>query len=226
VRGNEAFAYSWHKRLVEEMLARYRSSTRNCSRWCSASAPSSARRCATRSPPVREAAPDRHPRRRQPLRLHLGPGRGRRHAARPSSAGHRHLQRGRRRRAHDPRDRREAWASAAWCCRPAAAAALRLLKALGLTQYGPEQVDFLRYRPVLDNRRLKREFGYVPQLSSAQVFDLWRKSRSADGACTLPARRVVVTGAAGGLGAALCRRFAAAGARIVALDRDAAGCRD
>jgi NAD(P)-dependent dehydrogenase (short-subunit alcohol dehydrogenase family) len=34
---------------------------------------------------------------------------------------------------------------------------------------------------------------------------------------------VVVTGAAGGIGAALCRRFARAGARVAALDRDAAG---
>ncbi|MDP2135435.1 MAG: SDR family oxidoreductase [Sulfuritalea sp.] len=56
-------------------------------------------------------------------------------------------------------------------------AALWLLKMLGLTQYGPEQIDFLRYRPVLDNRRLKEEFGYVPQLSSAEAFELWRRSR-------------------------------------------------
>ena len=56
-------------------------------------------------------------------------------------------------------------------------AALWLLKKPGLTQYGPEQVDFLRYRPVLDNRRLKEEFGYVPRLSSAEVFDLWWESR-------------------------------------------------
>ena len=56
-------------------------------------------------------------------------------------------------------------------------AALWLLKPLGLTQYGPEQVDFLRYRPVLDNRRLKKEFGYVPKLSSAEVFEQWRASR-------------------------------------------------
>lgn len=56
-------------------------------------------------------------------------------------------------------------------------AALRLLKALGLTQYGPEQVDFLRYRPVLDNRRLKDEFGYLPRRTSAEVFELWRTSR-------------------------------------------------
>jgi len=54
--------------------------------------------------------------------------------------------------------------------------ALHVLKGFGLTQYGPEQVDFLRYRPVLDNTRLKRDFGYVPQLTSAQVFDLYLRS--------------------------------------------------
>ncbi len=54
---------------------------------------------------------------------------------------------------------------------------LWLLKLFGLTQYGPEQTDFLRYRPVLDNRRLKEEFGYLPKLSSVEVFELWRKSR-------------------------------------------------
>jgi UDP-glucose 4-epimerase len=55
-------------------------------------------------------------------------------------------------------------------------AVLAVAHPLGLSRYGPEQVDFLRYRPVLDNRRLKEEFGYVPKLSSAQVFDLYRKS--------------------------------------------------
>ena len=55
--------------------------------------------------------------------------------------------------------------------------ALWLLKRLHLTQYGPEQLDFLRYRPVLLNARLKEEFGYVPKLSSAQVFELYRASR-------------------------------------------------
>lgn len=59
-------------------------------------------------------------------------------------------------------------------------AALRVLKALGLTQYGPEQIDFLRFRPVLDNARLKSEFGYVPQLSSEQVFDLYLQARHRD----------------------------------------------
>ncbi len=56
-------------------------------------------------------------------------------------------------------------------------AALALLRPLGLTRYGPEQVRFLRYRPVLDNTRLKRDFGYRPRLSSAQVLDLWLQAR-------------------------------------------------
>ena len=55
-------------------------------------------------------------------------------------------------------------------------AVLAVLHPLRLSQYGPEQVDFLRYRPVLDNRRLKEVFGYVPQLTSAEVFELFRRS--------------------------------------------------
>jgi UDP-glucose 4-epimerase len=56
-------------------------------------------------------------------------------------------------------------------------AALAVLKALRLTQYGPEQLDFLRYRPVLSNRKLKEEFGYVPRKTSAEVFEFWRDAR-------------------------------------------------
>jgi UDP-glucose 4-epimerase len=56
-------------------------------------------------------------------------------------------------------------------------AALRLLRRFGLTQYGPEQVDFLRYRPVLSNRRLKEEFGYTPRLTSAEVFEFYLGTR-------------------------------------------------
>jgi len=59
------------------------------------------------------------------------------------------------------------------------AALLRVLKPLGLTQYGPEQVDFLRYRPVLSNRRLKEEFGYQPRKTSREVFKLFLESRRA-----------------------------------------------
>lgn len=59
---------------------------------------------------------------------------------------------------------------------PAAALrlALSVLRPLGLSRYGPEQVRFLQYRPVLDNAALKSEFGYVPVKTSAEVFDLWK----------------------------------------------------
>lgn len=50
---------------------------------------------------------------------------------------------------------------------------LWILKRLGLTQYGPEQVGFLRYRPVLSNRRLKEVFGYTPQKTTREVFEFY-----------------------------------------------------
>jgi len=50
------------------------------------------------------------------------------------------------------------------------ATALRVGNFLRLTRYGPEQVNFLRYRPVLSNRRLKEEFGYQPAKSSEDTF--------------------------------------------------------
>ncbi|MEK7727675.1 MAG: SDR family oxidoreductase [candidate division KSB1 bacterium] len=55
--------------------------------------------------------------------------------------------------------------------------ALRVLKTLRLSVYGPEQIDFLRYRPVLDNTKLKIEFGYVPQKTSREVFEFFVAAR-------------------------------------------------
>jgi UDP-glucose 4-epimerase len=49
-------------------------------------------------------------------------------------------------------------------------AALWMGRRLGVGRYGPEQVNFLRYRPVLSNRRLKHEFGYRPQKTSEETF--------------------------------------------------------
>jgi UDP-glucose 4-epimerase len=46
-----------------------------------------------------------------------------------------------------------------------------------LTRYGPEQLDFLRYRPVLDNHALKSVFGYVPRKSSLQAFTAFVQAR-------------------------------------------------
>jgi len=60
---------------------------------------------------------------------------------------------------------------------PVLGAALRVLRRLGKTPFGPEQVAFLRYRPVLSNERLKRELGYVPRKTSSEAFELYRASR-------------------------------------------------
>ena len=54
----------------------------------------------------------------------------------------------------------------AWLLR----ALLTVLHPLGVVQYGPEQVGFLQYRPVLANARLKRDFGYTPRFTSAEAF--------------------------------------------------------
>lgn len=55
-------------------------------------------------------------------------------------------------------------------------AVLAGLKPLRLTRYGPEQVDFLRYRPVLSNRRLIEEFGYQPTMTSLEVLESWKSA--------------------------------------------------
>ena len=57
-------------------------------------------------------------------------------------------------------------------------AALAVARPLGLVPYGPEQVKFLKYRPVLDNTRLKEVFGFVPRKISSEVFDLFLASRN------------------------------------------------
>jgi UDP-glucose 4-epimerase len=55
--------------------------------------------------------------------------------------------------------------------------ALEIGQFFHLTRYGPEQLDFLRYRPVLDNRRLKEEFGFVPSKSSAEAFTIFAEAQ-------------------------------------------------
>ncbi len=49
-------------------------------------------------------------------------------------------------------------------------ATLRVGQALGVSRYGPEQLDFLRWRPVLLNVLLKSSFGFTPSKSSQQAF--------------------------------------------------------
>ncbi|ASK35686.1 epimerase [Alcanivorax sp. N3-2A] len=65
----------------------------------------------------------------------------------------------------------------AWLLRGALAVGHRL----GLSRHSPEQINFLRYRPVLSNRRLKAEFGYTPAKTSEQVFRLFVEHARAGG---------------------------------------------
>ena len=57
------------------------------------------------------------------------------------------------------------------------AGALRVLQPLRVVPYGPEQVDFLRYRPVLANDRLRALFPGLPRLSTAEVYARFRSAR-------------------------------------------------
>lgn len=59
--------------------------------------------------------------------------------------------------------------------------ALAVGRALGVSRYGPEQIDFLRYRPVLLNTALKERFGYLPKKTSAQAFEAFVAARRAQG---------------------------------------------
>ena len=60
-------------------------------------------------------------------------------------------------------------------------AALWGARLLGIGRYGPEQVNFLRYRPVLSNRRLKEEFGYRPRKTSEETFRFYVEHARARG---------------------------------------------
>ena len=54
-------------------------------------------------------------------------------------------------------------------------ALLRGLQTVGASARGPEQVDFLRYRPVLSNQRLTEERGFTPAHTSAACLDRYRE---------------------------------------------------
>ncbi|WP_445492024.1 SDR family oxidoreductase [Rhodopseudomonas sp. RCAM05734] len=54
---------------------------------------------------------------------------------------------------------------------------LWLLQTLRLSKLGPGNVKFIQYRPVLDNSRLKTEFGYTPRFDARAVFERYRDGR-------------------------------------------------
>ncbi len=102
------------------------------------------------------------------------------------------------------------------------AALLGAARLLRLSSRGPEQVNFLRYRPVLANDRLKEELGFTPSLSSEACFERYHRVRFPTEEA-LRGQTAIVTGAASGIGEALAQRFARAGAHVAILDVDAAG---
>jgi len=55
--------------------------------------------------------------------------------------------------------------------------ALWLLSKGKLTQYGPEQLNFIRYRPVLDNTRLKADWGFIPEKTTPEAFAYFLEHR-------------------------------------------------
>jgi UDP-glucose 4-epimerase len=178
VRGNEVFAYSHHKRLVEEMLSEYR-------RQHPGLAQVVLRIGTILGPTVHNQITDMFEKPRlltirgsdSPFvfiwdqdvvgivlrAISKGP------AGIYNVAGDGALS------IHEIAQRmgKKTWKIPAWVLQTA----LRILKPLGLTQYGPEQLDFLRYRPVLLNTKLRNEFGYTPTYTSAQVFEIYRKAR-------------------------------------------------
>lgn len=60
-------------------------------------------------------------------------------------------------------------------------ATLAVGSTLGLTRYGPEQLDFLRYRPALLNTALKEVLGYVPRKTSREAFEAFVAARDKQG---------------------------------------------
>ncbi len=56
-------------------------------------------------------------------------------------------------------------------------AALAIAKPLGLSQYGPEQVKFIKFRPVLANDKLKTTFAHQPRYNTEQTLDTFLNSQ-------------------------------------------------
>lgn len=55
--------------------------------------------------------------------------------------------------------------------------ALGVMRRVGVGRYGPEQVDFLLHRPVLDNTRLHRDFPGLPSKTTREVYAIFQQGR-------------------------------------------------
>lgn len=55
--------------------------------------------------------------------------------------------------------------------------ALSVMHRFGVGRYGPEQVQFLLHRPVLDNTRLHRDFPGLPSKTTREVYEVFRTGR-------------------------------------------------
>ena len=180
IRGNEVFAYSWHKRLVEEMLARWRSEHPALQQVV-------LRIGTILGETVHNQITDLF---EQPRPIAIAGAASPfvfiwdqdvvgciLHAIATDAVGAFNVAGDGALTIHEIAARlgKRCRVLPAWLLQ----AALAVGKPLGLTQYGPEQLDFLRYRPVLSNAKLKTEFGYVPRKTSSEVFDFWRQARAA-----------------------------------------------
>jgi UDP-glucose 4-epimerase len=56
--------------------------------------------------------------------------------------------------------------------------ALTVMQRLGVGRYGPEQVEFLLHRPVLDNTRLRRDFPGLPTRTTRETYEIFRQGRA------------------------------------------------
>ena len=182
LRGNEAFAYAHHKRLVEEMLAQYR-----------AHAPQLLQTVFRIGTILGEAVDNQITALFEKPRLLAIQGSdspfvfiwdtdvtgAMLHALQTRRAGCFNLAgdgalplRAIAQRLHKPMLSLPAWLLKS---------ALVVGHALGVSRYGPEQLDFLRYRPVLLNTALKTELGYVPSKTSSEALDAFIAARAAQG---------------------------------------------
>lgn len=58
---------------------------------------------------------------------------------------------------------------------------LGVMSRFGVGRYGPEQVEFLLHRPVLDNTRLRRDFPGLPSRTTRETYEIFRQGRAERG---------------------------------------------